>query len=349
MKIYSYAIKVTFFCAVFYGQLIGTHKSDSEWTWQYCKRITTLSDKQKKNKDEVIFSQDGVPPFSQLIFSWNAFRPPVGSFSFFVSVKDNNTKKWGSWHKMVQWGAGVQQSFHAKHDDGSRYVYVRFEVDSGMASGFRVKVVANNSADMALLKELHVNISDFSKFTKEPPTNFHTLNTVLIKNVPCFSQLELEHPRNTGLCSPTACGMVVSYLTKKHIDVIDFAEKSFDNGLDTYGSWPFNVAHAFEKTDGTVSFAASRLSSFKDIHGLLSRGIPVLVSVRGDLHGAPKKYENGHFIVVVGWDSHNKAVICQDPAFQASKEMTARYPVASFLDAWERSRRLSYIAKPISF
>jgi len=141
----------------------------------------------------------------------------------------------------------------------------------------------------------------------------------------------------------------VSYLTKQPIDPISFAEGAFDHGLDTYGSWPFNMAHAFERTNGTVSFATARLNSFKDIHRLLSNGLPVMVSVRGDLSGAPKAYENGHLMVVVGWDAQNKSVICHDPAFEKNEQTVTKYPIDSFLTAWERSRRLSYIAKPHSF
>ena len=348
MKIYNYAI--SFWLKVFiFGQIIAANQTDTVWSWQYHKRLSGFDEQCSNNKNEIVFSQKNVPSFSQLLFSWNALRPLAGHFTFYISVKDASNNAWGSWHQMVKWGADIQRSFRAKHDASTHYEYVRFEVDKGLANGFRVKVVANNGTNIALLKALHVNISDFSKFIGERSHSLHALGSVSIENVPQFSQRELDHPRNAGLCSPTACSMVVSYLTKQYINPIEFAEGAFDQGLDTYGSWPFNMAHAFERANGTVSFATSRLNSFKDIHRLLSSGMPVMVSVRGDLQGAPKTYENGHLVVVVGWDAAEKSVICHDPAFETSEQTMTKYPIDSFISAWERSRRLSYVAKPHSF
>lgn len=347
MKRFNKTIQL-FFC-LFTGLLwSAAYGNDDAWTWHYSRKMNHES-LQKEKESEVILRQEKVPAFTQLIFSWNAFRPPVGHFDFYVSVKDSDKGTWSPWHRMIKWGADAQQSFRAKHADSARYEYVRFEVDHGTANGFRIKVTAENNADIGLLKELHVNISDFSKFKRECPKSLHDLATVTVNNVPKFSQLELDHPRNTGLCSPTACSMVVSYLTKDHVDTLSFAEGAFDRGLDTYGSWPFNMAHAFERSKGKISFATYRLNSFKDIHKQLTKGMPVLVSVRGDLQGAPKPYENGHFMVVVGWDAKDKSVICHDPAFEKSSLVVTKYPIDSFIGAWERSRRLSYIAKPHSF
>jgi len=328
----------------------NVHQAGKAWSWQYHKQLSGLNEKcRNNNQNEIIFNQKNVPLFSQLLFSWNALRPLVGHFTFYISVKDANSNVWGSWHKMTRWGATIQRSFRAKHDMSTHYEYVRFEVDKGLANGFRVKVIAANGANINLLKALHVNISDLSKFAGERPHSLHTLGSVLIKNVPQFSQRELNHPRSADLCSPTACSMVVGYFTKQRINPIKFAEGAFDQGLDIYGSWPFNMAHAFEQANGAVSFATSRLNSFKDIHRLLSSGMPVVVSVRGDLQGAPKVYENGHLLVVIGWDANEKSVVCHDPAFETSEKTMAKYPIDSFISAWERSRRLSYIAKPHSF
>lgn len=340
MKMYTYGISLFFLCS----SLVALQ--DESWSWQYYKHFNEYVE--NKGKKEIIFCQNKVPSFSQLIFSWNALRPATGFFTFYVAVKDAHTQAWGSWHKMMQWGADIQRSFCSKLDDQSRYEYVRFEVGKGLADGFKIKVVGHN-VDISLLKALHVNISNQAKFSGESAQSLYTLDPINLKGVPQLSQLELDHPRNTGLCSPTACSMVVSYLTKKMINPLDFAKGSFDHGLDIYGSWPFNMAHAFEQTGGAVFFATTRFNSFKDIHKLLSKGVPVPVSVRGELPGAPKAYENGHLLVVVGWDAKNKAVICHDPAFSSSEKTKAHYPIESFLSAWERSRRLAYVARPNSF
>jgi len=342
-KIYNYAIKVGMMMLCMGQSIIA---QESNWSWHYHKSIDSA---QNANSNDIIFSQKKVPPFSQLIFSWNALRPSEGHFTFYVSVKDASTEQWGSWHQVAKWGAGIQRSFRAKHDRNARHEYVRFEVDGGLADGFRIKVVAHDDAKVALLKALHVNVSDFSRFAGEVPQSLYTLGSVEIPDVPRFSQRELDHPRSSDLCSPTACSMLVSYLTKQKVNPLEFAQGAFDQGLDIYGSWPFNVAHAFERSQGKVLFATSRLNSFKDIHRQLCSGFPVVVSVRGDLQGAPKAYSNGHLLVVVGWDADRKVVICHDPAFETSEQTLAHYPIDSFLSAWERSRRLSYLARPHSF
>ena len=88
---------------------------------------------------------------------------------------------------------------------------------------------------------------------------------------------------------------------------------------------------------------ACRLNSFAQLHASLQRKTPVIVSVRGWLGGAPKVYENGHLMVVVGWDAHKRQVICHDPAAKKVSQVVHAYAIRDFLAAWERSRRLSYV------
>ena len=72
--------------------------------------------------------------------------------------------------------------------------------------------------------------------------------------------------------------------------------------------------------------------------------IPVAVSVRGYLRGGAKVYDNGHFILVVGWNNKKQRVLCIDPAFLTSAKTLRAYDIKSFLTAWGTSRNLSYIA-----
>jgi hypothetical protein len=88
------------------------------------------------------------------------------------------------------------------------------------------------------------------------------------------------------------------------------------------------------------------MDSFKQLHTQLMNGAPVIVSVRGFLRGAPKSYDNGHLLVVVGWDAQQREVICNDPAHKTDGEVRVQYGIADFLAAWERSRRLSYLIEP---
>ena len=116
--------------------------------------------------------------------------------------------------------------------------------------------------------------------------------------------------------------------------------------LDIFGAWPLNMAQAFNSSRGKLSCFVSRLNGVDDLYYYLSYKIPVAISVRGHLKGGFKRYDNGHFIVVVGWDNKRKAFLCIDPAFVTEKTMLRAYNLKDFLKAWGTSRYLAYIMVP---
>ncbi len=346
MKTFFYAIVSSFFLVSASTILCAEHKN--QWTWLHRRQLSEVEQERNKSEKEITFSKKSIPVFTQLVFSWNAFRPEKGHFVFYAQVRNAQTKKWSKWHRMMMWGANVQKSFITEADKVSNYQHVRLELSSGhLADGFSIKIEATDGADLSLMKSFSVNVANFNEFTPEDEAIMDIKRSVYIKKVPCFSQFELNHPRNDGLCSPTSCAMLTSFLLSRPVDPIDFAERSLDTGLDKYGSWPFNMAHAFERSEGKVSFAVARLNSFTNLHDHLCKGIPVVVSVRGYLPGAPRVYQNGHLLIVVGYDSKNKEVICHDPAVSDAHLCRKRYPLKSFMNAWERSHRLAYLADRI--
>ncbi len=297
-------------------------------------------------------------PFTELILSWNAFRPKKGRFLFKVSVKHNY---WSSWYPMAEWKPNSQQTFvntrspfvHAKH--------VRVELKKGRkATAFKVVAIAENGASLKDLKALFVCLSNESKFSSKN-SNLN-LPTLRIKNVPRQSQMVVDHPRFRDICSPTSLSMLLGYFGKNlkkswafGKDLVggiknfvpDFAKKVHDDCyLDIYGNWILNVAQAFDSAKGDVFFRVEKLNDFNELYSYLKRNIPVAVSVRGNLRGAVKSYDNGHFIVVVGWDNQKKAVLCVDPAFPTSLKTARAYRLRDFLNAWGTSRNLSYISIP---
>lgn len=319
-----------------------------EWTWLYRKTISSEQQIQHNGRKDIIFSRLNVPSFNQLLFSFNAFRPQAGYFSFSVQVQDARTKKWGTWHKMIDWGADMQRSYMSGKPGKQQYLFVRLELGQRVAQAFRIKVASYDHANLSLMKGFSVTISDLNKFKHEGfPKYTHQLSAVHIDGVPKLSQFLVEHPNNNVLCSPTSCSMLTNFMCKTPIDVAGFATSAFDHGLQQFGSWPFNMAHAFERCTGSCYFINTRLHSFQALHAQLKRGIPVVVSVRGELSGAPQRYDNGHLLVVVGFDPKKKAVIVHDPAAKELEEVQRMYPLKSFLEAWERSRRLAYLADPI--
>ncbi len=320
-----------------------------EWSWLYQKKFSSKEIGQNRTKKMLTFVKNKVSPFTQLIFSWNSFRPPIGSFEFYAQVRNAKTKKWSSWHKMIEWGAQVQRSFASKYDGISKYVYVRLETgEKNHADAFRIKVASKDNACLSLLRGFAINVADFPLFKSELRNNeLFKLSSVCIDGVPTLSQFMQEHPRNDGLCSPTSCTILTSFFLRQQIDVLHFAEKAYDAGLDKYGSWPFNMACAFELCQGTVWFTTARMNSFSELHRHLQKGIPVIVSIRGPIEGGAKPYLHGHLLVVIGYDAQEQAVICHDPAFAQNHETKVSYPLKSFLTCWEKSKRLAYLAQPV--
>ena len=213
------------------------------------------------------------------------------------------------------------------------------------ADALRIKIEPHNGANLGKIQAIFISISNLNQFKSEiGDQSIGNLQSVKISEVPFQSQMVLNHEKKEVLCSPTSCSMLTSYLIKKHVDPVAFARNAYDNGLNAFGSWPFNTAYAFEHAKGDYLFRVQRLASFIDLHRLLSQKIPVVVSVRGSIAGAPQEYKEGHLLVVVGWDQKNKKVLCHDPAFPSNDKVPVAYDMRSFLTAWERSRRLAYCA-----
>lgn len=324
-----------------------TKCSTSEWVSVHKKIFNSSEQDENKYKTSLLFTKQEIPLFSQLIFGWNAFRPPQGFYSFFVKSRDAGTKKWGKWHRMIDWGKDVQRSYMTSTDGSTKYIHVRLETELlKYADSFKIKIRGYEGACLSYLKGFVVTTTHFGNFKRETlGAELQNLKSVFIKGVPRISQFALEHAQNYRLCSPTSCSIFSHFITGQPTNPLEFAQHVFDQGLQIYGSWPFNTAHLFEQCNGELFFYPTRLNSFVQIYKQLKQGLPVVASVRGELPGGAKPYNDGHLLVIVGWDAQNQQVICHDPAFAAHKETRVRYPVYSFLRAWERSKRLVYWAE----
>lgn len=321
----------------------GLSANCNPWACDY-KHVFT-EDKMVKNgkKNSLIIEEKEVHPFTQLIFSWNAYRPSNGQLHFYIRVRDSKTKSWDQWHKMVEWGSDKQKS-HFSRGKHSVYTYARLEMHNGRkGDAFQVKAECTGKVNLGAIKGIVVAASDFTQFEPEIyKQRGKGLASYLIESIYPQSQMMIDHPRANMLCSPTSLSMVVESLTGKDIEPLDFANNVYDEGLGVFGNWGFNMAHAFEHTDEDLLFYTTRLSSFKDLYEILKQDIPVAVSVRGEIKGARKEYNNGHLLVVVGYDAKRGKVLCYDPAFDTHEEVPQAYDIHDFIVAWERSRRLTY-------
>lgn len=319
------------------------------WTWfyRYSPPVGVHEDYSRK---KFIAERKHIPPFSQLIFSWNAQRPAQGKFVFWGCVRNARTQQWYDWHRMADWGSIENQITHCSiKPNSSSYNYVRLEAPQGeLVDAFRVKVEGVDGALLQDFSQLNVCVSNLSDFAIEPIATIHALPSVKIDGVPAYSQMEVDSIDASRICSPTSMSMVLGYLNKEDVDPRVCARNTYDPGLNTFGSWPFNVAYAYTACNTPRNFYVRRLPGFAYLHNFLMKGIPVVVSIRGPLNGMPEglTYSQGHLLVVIGWDKKNKRVLCHDPAFPTSNLVPHAYDATDFIRAWERSRRLAYLADP---
>ena len=304
------------------------------------------------NKTPYIWITKTSTPFNELVFSWNARRPKQGYATFWVSLKYG--RHWSPWHKISEWGSNYQMSFANKRHAFVDTTHVRVQTKQKcLARGFRIKATFYNGARKKDLHALFACCSQLKNFQQQKQFN---KPSTLIRGVPKQSQVVLDHYRAPAFCSPTVLCMIVSYFDKKingysrHKNLedyaVDFAEKVHDHSyLNIFGNWQLNTAQAYDASNGNVFYRIERLNSFNDIYRRLVNKLPVAVSVRY-LRGGAKPYDNGHFLVVIGWDNKRKRVICLDPAFSPTSKVVKSYSISNFLKAWGRSRNLSYIPMP---
>lgn len=171
------------------------------WTTLYKKRFTSSEVRKNGKLQKLLFEKRSISPFSQLVFSWNAFRPQNGAFSFFVKVRNAKTKKWSGWYKMADWGKKIQRSYAGKSKGSTSYIYVRLETGrNNLADSFSIKILPTKQASLDKLKGFAVCATNFKKFKREKNNAaLLSLPSVYIKNVPRKSQMILD--RSSGAAS----------------------------------------------------------------------------------------------------------------------------------------------------
>jgi hypothetical protein len=282
---------------------------------------------------EVVEVRD-LEPFNEVIVSWNGKRPKVGSWSFWVSLYQEG---WSEWLKLAEWGEGTQRTFHSESDVAKTYQDIARPL-KGHCTGFRVRVQAEKGAKLSSLQAISVCCSDLDLIE---PLKL-SMPSVLLTDFPRQSQRLLPHHRALDLCSPTSTATAVSYLRGEWVDPVLFAEQAHDKGFDIFGNWILNTAAAAEYLFPKYRTYVERLPDFGSIHRRLSQGMPVVVSVKGPLSGAPMPYTHGHLLCVIGY--RKGKVLCMDPGFDSHEKTFVSYELDDFIEAWTvRRKNLAYI------
>lgn len=286
------------------------------------------------------WKEDSVPPFDELMISWNATRPINGKYLIYVKVKVDD---WSPWLLYASWGSDGQASYLSTTAEAPVRVYQDAVAVTGShkGTGFQIRVVPEGNAQLDQIRAIHVYTN--SDQTQEPQQTLSYSEKVYLQ-VNGLSQMGLNHMRHKDLCSPTCTTAVVQYLLQnQQIDPVQFALHSWDGGFDIFGNWVFNVAQASTELGPKWDCWVDRLSGFDEIYQRLHQGTPVIVSVRSPLPGSAQNYPKGHLITVIGFDPAQQAVICMDPAFPLNPLTHVHYALSDFLQAWGRRGRVAYV------
>jgi hypothetical protein len=296
-----------------------------------------LSEKQSDSMNVHTFSMSRLPPFDKMVLSWNGTRPEEGYFLFSVRCIIDGT--WSTWTPYALWGRDIQKMCPSQ----GLLVDDICAIQNALATGLEVQVAALEGADLASMRTLHVTTKDSTRDSRlEMPK---VLWSGSLNTVPPLSQMALNSPFAQRICSPTSIAAVLSSLSQgRFFDPLEIAQRAFDPELDLFGVWPLNIAAAYAAL-GNPSFDiwVEWLDSIDPILHSLQYGLPVIISVRGDLPGAPFPYKQGHLLVITGIDAERFEFLCMDPAFDEDAKTHVRYPIPDLIRAWEARGRVAYM------
>lgn len=285
---------------------------------------------------------EDVSVFDELVVSWNALRPDVGEYALYVRVKGD---EWSEDLLYAVWGSSYQRTFTSM----AANQLVRTNEDTvellkgSVATGFGIKIEAKNGAKLNKIWALHASTCNLSVFKETIARDAMWQAKESIKlAVPGRSQLALAHSRNMDLCSPTSTSAVVSFLSGTHIEATEFAKRVWDAGFDIYGNWIFNVAESAACLGRPWHAYMVRFDSFEQIYANLKKGVPTVVSVRGQLPGALLPYSKGHLIAVIGYDAEKDRILCMDPAYVSDQDTLVAYSKKDFLEVCARRGCIGY-------
>jgi hypothetical protein len=285
------------------------------------------------------------PEFTQLLVYWNGKMPKSGSWEIYAQVKYVETQKWSEKMLVMRWQKKQNCSYlHRSKDNKFKNYHVRLELENQqLADAFKITILPKHNADLKALSLIGANTCNLKEFEKYSQFDYKKLkSTETILRLPRMSQIATQHKDATRICSPTSLTMALNFLSKIKLNPNQTADHVYDNCLDAYGSWQYNIAYASDILHDKYYVHLKRLQNFQEIIDSINKKLPVIVSVRGDITGAAKSYQNGHLIVVVGYDAQRKKVICHDPAWPKNNQVYRAYPIADFLKAWAKSHNLAY-------
>lgn len=335
-------------CATLYSTL-----AQAQWTAKYTRVIDHTVDAHYHRNARILSKFDTIP-FNQLIVSVNARRPAQGHYTFFARVRKVGSDKWSKLYPLFRFGANGQRTYLMEPSSGPKWHYVRLQMPKNqLGDTVEISAQIKNGATFEEIDAITISTTNEGLFTESDVTNFSKLSSVPIvgrslAKMPRYSQMLLRSEDANRMCAPTSLAMVTAWANNQPESPIIFGAGVYDPTMDGYGSWPFMVLQSYDRMQGKYRVCSQRLESFEQLHGMLQRGLPVVVSIRGKIKTMPSyvTFKHGHIVVVVGYDANKKRVIVHDPSFKPRGKVLHAYPLASFLAAWDRSRRFAITFEP---
>lgn len=289
----------------------------------------------KVNKNKIFIEVQNTEPFNEILISWNAKRPTDGHYKFDFNLFINN-----SWTNEIPYAKWTKDNQFFYTETLSLALKNLFQ--NNFATGFKIFIEAINGSDLNFIWGIHINTVNIQKHVVKSTHAKESYNL----EVPKISQWKLNHNNPASLCSPASVTSVLNFF-KKNINAVNFATNVNNNNI--YGVWCLNVAEASCELSDKWDCYVTRFSTFDQIINLLKQNIPVVVSIQGPISGSTYPYKNGHILVVRGYDSISKKILCMDPGFHELNETYASYSLDEFMIAWgERRKGLAYVIKPAS-
>jgi uncharacterized protein YvpB len=291
------------------------------------------------------------PSGTHWIPSWNVATQPDQRVWVDLEIQFEHdirkTYQFGCWHSEAQERGqeGTRTSINHQDDPyGVVYTDTLILRQSALSARLRLRVEGDRSAaEVVSLLGLCVGkpaVGANEVAVKAPAS-------AVMLEVP--ARCQFDYIGGKVWCSPTSVTMIMQYWADQmqraqwSHTVPQVAAGIFDPGWPGTGNWSFNVAYAGAHT-GLRSWVC-RLRSMESLFSLIEKGIPVAISVSYDLlkGKAVKGNNDGHLIVMTGWDQEGR-ILVNDPA--RCPQVNTSYPVEAFVRAWNASHRTVYLILP---
>ena len=202
---------------------------------------------------------------------------------------------------------------------------------------FHSDLLAEGYLELKALDGAKLEPEDEIYMSEANPT-FLTLKNTLKRDLEIsfdpIAQYLIPHKDSNRVCFAACLWHSFKLLTGRSLDIFEVMEKLYDHHHHIYGNWSLGSMAFHALSSREYSLRIHRYYSLELIEQQLVMNKPVIVSIQGEIEGAIKPFLDGHLLTVVGLDE--KSVIVLDSASNTRVEVLKRYPMPSFLKAWER-------------